>query len=124
MRRRTPRTTMNESRRTDIFRLLGLARRAGAVVSGTEAVRGAIRQGEARLILMADDASSGQLDKVRRTLMNRPIPRANLGDRAILGAAVGRAPVSVVAVTGASFAEQIQRMLDTPGGGVPCEAEE
>lgn len=102
---------MERSRRPEILRLLGLARRAGAVVSGTEAVRGALRQGEARLVLMAEDASASQLDKVRRTLVNRPIPRATLGDRAMLGAAVGRSPVSVVAVTDPSFAKGIAAKL-------------
>ena len=115
---------MNGSPRAEALRLLGLARRAGAVVSGTEAVRGAVRQGEARLILMAADASDGQLDKVRRTMMNRPIPRATLGDRAILGTAVGRAPVSVVAVTGASFAKQVQRLLGLDDDTSPGAAEE
>ena len=115
---------MDKKRRTEVLRLLGLARRAGAVVSGTEAVRGVIRQGEARLILMAEDASSPQLQKVRRTLKNRPVPWGSLGDRAILGAAVGRAPVSAVAVTSASFADQIQLKLGVDGSGVPGEAEE
>ena len=115
---------MDVSRRTEILRLLGLARRAGLVVFGTEAVRGAIRQGEARLVLMAGDASALQLDKVRRTLVNRPIPQARLGDRAMLGAAVGRGPVSAVAVTGASFADEVRLKLDMAGGDVPGEAEE
>ena len=114
---------MEGSRRADVLRLLGLARRAGAVVSGTEAVRGAIRQGEARLILMAEDAAAPQLEKVRRTLKNRAVPQVVLGDQAILGAAVGRAPVSAVAVTGASFAAEIQRKL-AAAGGAPGDAEE
>jgi len=115
---------MDGKRRTEVLQLLGLARRAGAVVSGTEAVRGAVRQGEARLVLMAGDAAGPQARKVERTLENRPIPRAVLGDRAILGAAVGRAPVSAVAVTGASLAEQIRRKLDLASDGVPDDAEE
>ena len=115
---------MTGKRRTEILRLLGLARRAGVVVSGMEAVRGAIRQGEARLVLMAEDAAGPQLDKVRRTLVNRPIPQACLGDRATLGAAVGRGPVSVVAVTGASLADQVQLKLDMASRGAPGEAEE
>ena len=115
---------MNGSPGTEVLGLLGLARRAGAVVSGTEAARNAIRQGEARLVFMAEDAADQQLEKVRRTLVNRPIPQAILGDRAILGAAVGRGPVSVVAVTGASFAKQMRRLLDLTGDGVTGEAEE
>jgi ribosomal protein L7Ae-like RNA K-turn-binding protein len=88
-------------------RLLGLARRAGAVASGTEAVRRAIREGEAQLVLMATDASSVQLDKVRKTLRDRAIPQVVLGDRDTLGAALGMSPVSAVAVTSASFAGRL-----------------
>ena len=40
-----------------VMQLLGLARRAGAVAPGTEAVRQAIRGGHARLVLFAADAS-------------------------------------------------------------------
>ena len=115
---------LDRNRRTEVLRLLGLARRAGAVVSGTEAVRGAIRRGEARLSLMAEDASDPQLKKIRRTLKSRPIPWGSLGDRAILGAAVGQGPVSAVAVTGASLAKQVRLKLELGGGRVQVEAEE
>ncbi len=108
----------------EALRLLGLARRAGAVVCGAEATRRAVRQGEARLVLMARDASSVQLDKVRSALRNRPIPRAILGDRATLGGAVGRERVSAVAVTARTFAEQLRRKLDmVAADGSPNESE-
>lgn len=74
------------------MQLLGLARRAGAVAPGTEAVRQAIRGGEARVVLLAGDASQVQLDKVEKILRTRSIPSARLGDRTTLGAAVGLAP--------------------------------
>jgi ribosomal protein L7Ae-like RNA K-turn-binding protein len=90
-----------------VMQLLGLARRAGAVAPGTDAVRHAIRAGEARVVLFAGDASQAQLDKIGRTLHERRIPRARLGDRNALGAAVGLAPLSAVAVTDASLAEQV-----------------
>ena len=98
---------MIQSRRPSAHRLLGLARRAGAVAPGTEAVRRAIREGEALLILMAGDASSVQMDKIRKTLHDRPIPQVILGDRNTLGAAVGLAAVSAVAVTNRSLADRL-----------------
>ncbi len=78
---------------------------------GTEAARRAVREGDARLILMAGDASGVQLDKIRNLLKNRAVPWETLGDRATLGAAVGRGPVSAVAITAPSLADAIQRML-------------
>jgi ribosomal protein L7Ae-like RNA K-turn-binding protein len=96
---------MKESQRPSTFRLLGLARRAGAVAPGTDATRRSIRRGEARLVLMAKDASSVQMDKIRKLMVKRPIPQAVLGDRATLGAAIGKGPTSAIAVTDESFAK-------------------
>lgn len=103
-----------EPRARSALRLLGLARRAGAVAPGTEAVRRAIREGEARLILFAKDASSVQLEKIETTLHDRTIPRAVLGDRNALGAAVGLARLSAVAVTDPSLADRLAIALEEP----------
>ena len=98
--------------RPEVFRLLGLARRAGAVAPGTDATRRAIRRGEARLVLMAGDASRVQLDKIRKELNNRPIPQIIVGDRATLGAAIGKAPMTAVAVTDESLAARLLQDLN------------
>jgi ribosomal protein L7Ae-like RNA K-turn-binding protein len=112
-------------REVDAFRLLGLARRAGAVVHGIDQARRALQEGRARLILMAADASGVQLEKIRRLLDNRSIPQARLGDRATLGAAIGTGPVSAVAVTVATFAEELQRVLEAAAAdAAPEKAEE
>jgi ribosomal protein L7Ae-like RNA K-turn-binding protein len=94
------------------MQLLGLARRAGAVAPGTEAVRQAVREGEARVVLLAGDAAPGQLDKIARTLKDRSIPTAHVGSRDTLGAAVGLAPLSALAVTNASLAGQVVAELN------------
>ena len=108
----------------DALGILGLARRAGRVSGGTEVVRQAIRDGRAKLVVMATDASDTQLDKIRSTIHNRTIPQVHLGDRNMLGAAIGSAPLAAVAVTDASFAA---RLLEELGrgerGGAPDESE-
>ena len=103
---------MKAKGRPEVFRLLGLARRAGAVAPGTDATRRAIRRGEARLVLMAGDASRVQLDKIRKELNNRPIPQIIVGDRATLGAAIGKAPMTAVAVTDESLAARLLQDLN------------
>ncbi len=112
MQRRRRRSRLKGKGRPEVFRLLGLARRAGAVAPGTDATRRAISRGEARLVLMAGDASRVQLDKIRKELSNRPIPQVILGDRATLGAAIGKAPVAAVAVTDESLAARLLRDLN------------
>ena len=113
-----------ESRTTSALRLLGLARRAGAVAPGTDAVRRAIREGEAQLVLIAGDASSTQVDKVRTTMHDRTIPQVILGDRNTLGAALGLGPLTAVAVTSESLAQQLARELEVPRDGGSTDAVE
>ena len=103
---------MTESLRPSASRFLGLARRAGAVVPGTDATRRAIRRGEARLVLMAEDASGVQMDKIRKLMVDRPIPLAVLGDRNTLGAAIGKGPTSAIAVTDESLAKRLLEDLE------------
>lgn len=117
--------TTTEPRARSALRLLGLARRAGAAVPGTEAVRRAIREGEARLILIAKDASSVQLEKIRTTLHDRSIPQAVLGDRNTLGAAIGFARLSAVAITDRALADRLVTELEEArdeGGSDAVEA--
>jgi len=123
---RTPhrRRTMGARGKAEAFRLLGLARRAGAVVPGIDAVRRALREGRARLVLTATDASGVQLKKIRRMLDDRSIPQARLGDRATLGAAIGTGPVSAVAVTVATFAKELQRRLEAEDDDIGAEQAE
>jgi len=103
----------------EVFSLLGLSKRAGAVVAGTDSVRRAVRDGRALLVLIAGDASEVQLDKIRTTMRDRAIPQARLGDRNTLGAAVGGPPLSVVAITDGSLARRLIEGLEraTPKGG-------
>src|SRR5690554_793021 len=65
---------------SDAFSLLGLARRAGTVLVGTDAVRRSIRNGDARLVILAGDASPVQLEKVFRLLRHHEIPHVTVAD--------------------------------------------
>lgn len=94
-----------------MLRLLGLAARAGAILPGTERVREAARAGDARLVVVAGDASGNTRDKLIPLLEARRVPYALAGDRARLGEAVGRAPLGAVAVIDPSFAARIHELL-------------
>jgi ribosomal protein L7Ae-like RNA K-turn-binding protein len=96
--------------------LLGLAQRAGAVERGVDAARRALREGRARLVLIAEDASAAQLKKITGLLEHRSVPWRAAGGQAELGAAVGGAALSAVAITRNEFAEQMLRHLPERGG--------
>lgn len=99
-----------------VLRLLGLAARAGAILPGTERVREAARSGDARLVIVAGDASGNTRDKLIPLLLARGVPHALAYDRALLGEAVGRAPLGAVAVLDASFAARLEQLLAQSAG--------
>jgi ribosomal protein L7Ae-like RNA K-turn-binding protein len=105
-----------DNERSDALELLGLAQRAGAVERGVDAARRAVRDGRARLVLIADDASATQLKKIMGLLEHRPVPRRRVADRAALGAALGAPPLSAVAITRREFAESLLSRLPEGDG--------
>ena len=100
------------NRRTDALRILGLARRAGGLALGTEAVRNGLRDGAVELVLLAEDAAPAQADKVERLLRHGDVPVRRFGRRTELGAAVGGPPYSAVGVTQNGLAVRLLRELD------------
>ena len=87
-----------------------------------DAARRAVREGRARLVLIAEDASAAQLKKIKGLLEHRPVPCRVAGGRDELGAAVGAAGLSAVAITRSEFAEPLLRQLPDDGATVVHEA--
>ncbi len=98
----------------DWLSMLGLARRAGAVVIGEEAAAEAALDHRARLILLAADTASGTAERALRLERERLPVLHTPADRKTLGGAVGYASVAVVAVCDLGFAAGIcQRLAQT-----------
>ncbi|MQA88940.1 MAG: 50S ribosomal protein L7 [Gemmatimonas sp.] len=91
--------------------LLGLSRRAGALVSGTHAVRAAVQEGSVHRAILAADAAQGQRGKLIPLLDARRIPYYIGFTREELGAATGRSPVSAVGLTNRALAERAGQLL-------------
>lgn len=86
---------------------LGLARRAGRVASGAEAVREAMRADEARLVWIAADASEGTRDQLAQNAERKRLPVSVALEGAALARAIGLDYVAAVAVTGEPFASEL-----------------
>lgn len=80
------------------LRLLGLGVRAGSVVIGTAGVRAALKRGDVRLVVIADDASPRTHDKVVRLAGARDVPLLTGPSAAELGRRVARATVQAVGI--------------------------
>ncbi len=95
-----------------LLSLLGLAARARATVTGTGAARATVRDGKAAAVLLAADASPTQSRKLIPLLRARGTPFAVCMTQAELGSALGRAPVSAVAVTDSNLARRLMELAD------------
>ena len=101
----------------EALNLLGLAVRAGAVAPGVAQARAAIRAGRARLVILASDAADAQRGKVDRLAQVRGVSLRWGGDRAALGRALGKGPISAVAVLQDEFAQELGRRLSPVDAG-------
>ena len=99
------------------LRMLGLAARAGALVTGTQHVREAVRAGSVRLVLLATDSSDNSREKLVPLLDARRVAYLAVSDRGTLGAAVGKGPLSAVGITVQSFADRIRTELGRDSDG-------
>lgn len=95
--------------------LLGMATRAGAVVTGTERVREAARAGTLQLAVIAADASDNSRGKLLPLLAARGISHVIRFERNELGAAMGRGPLSAVGVMDTALAARLLTLMSAGG---------
>ncbi|GIP46624.1 ribosomal L7Ae/L30e/S12e/Gadd45 family protein [Paenibacillus sp. DXFW5] len=90
---------------------LGLAMRAGKLVTGDEIVLKAIRSGEAKLVILAGDASANTQKKFRDKCGTYKIPLMIGFDRETLGGSVGKPERVVLALIDQGFTELIRKAI-------------
>lgn len=101
--------------------LLGLARRAGAVVAGFEKVKAALRGGEVGVLVQADDAADDGRQKIQALAraVGSQVRVLQFCGAADLGAAVGREAAVHVGIAPGRFAEgltqEVQRLAGLRG---------
>lgn len=91
---------------------LGLAMKAGQVMSGEFSVEKAIREGIARLVIVAEDASANTKKKFKNSCQFYRVPYVEFGDKDMLGNAIGKQFRATLAVTDAGFAKSLCKKLD------------
>ncbi len=94
------------------LRLIGLARRAGKLEIGEEAVGKAARAGKTRLILLAGDASENASKRAEGFAFTGKAPLVVLAaSKEELGTALGLMGPAMVAVTDAGLAASVAQKL-------------
>ncbi|MFB1081070.1 YlxQ family RNA-binding protein [Jeotgalibacillus sp. JSM ZJ347] len=92
--------------------LLGLATRAGKVISGEELVVKEIRNSKAKLVLLSEDASANTKKKVTDKASYYQVPVRMINDRYLLGQLIGKDARVTVAVLDKGFADKLISLLD------------
>ena len=85
---------------------IGLAMKAGAVVSGDFAAEKTLNAGKARLMLLDSTCSDATRDRYERLCMRRKVPVLYVAE---LGERIGRPGRKIAAVTNESFQSMILR---------------
>lgn len=83
---------------------LGLAKRAGKVITGTEMVQDAVRSGKALMVIAASDISDNSRKKLTNTCAHYNTELFEYADMQMLSAALGQKKlITSVAITDENF---------------------
>jgi len=94
-----------------IINLLGMARKSGQLVSGSNNVLQELGHPQARLLIVAADAAAGTAEKIIQKAQGYDVPWVRLFDKEKLGRAVGREERSHIVITDVDFASNLRLEL-------------
>ncbi|MDT7014584.1 L7Ae/L30e/S12e/Gadd45 family ribosomal protein [Levilactobacillus namurensis] len=92
------------------LQLLGLIRRAGKLVTGESFVLAAVRDGSAKLVLMANDTGASSQKQFRDKTASYQVPLDETFTKDQLSTAIGSAR-TVIAITDPGFVRKLQQLL-------------
>ncbi len=104
-----------------IYSFMGLAAKAGKLLSGDETCERAIKSGKVHLVIVSEDASDNTKKKFRDMCSYRSIELREFGEKELLGRFSGKSIRSVIAIMETNFAGHLMEMIDNRGiehGGV------
>lgn len=96
-----------------IYSFLGLAVKAGKLLSGDDTCERAIRSGRADLVIIAEDASDNTRKKFESIGSTKGIELKSFGRKELLGRYTGKGIRSVLVITEKQFAKHIGEMIDS-----------
>ena len=98
----------------NILRFLGLAAKAGKVISGFDQVESCLRKGNAKLLIISTDISKNTLSRLldigEEESVNMP-DAFSFSTMFELGRAIGKPDRAIVAVADQGFADKLTAML-------------
>lgn len=98
---------MNEK----VYSMIGLAQKAGKLVSGDEICEVTIKSKKCFLVIIAKDASDRTKKKYNDICQYRNIKVLEFGEKEKLGSQIGKGIRSVVALKDVNFANKIEELI-------------
>lgn len=95
-----------------ILQFLGLATRARKLVTGEELVISEVRRGNAKLVIVAEDASENTRKKLHDKCNSYNVPVRVGASRYEIGHAIGKEARVVLAITDNGFAKKMTSLFD------------
>ena len=96
-----------------VFSMLGLAMKAGKVVSGEFSTEKAIKSGKAHMVIVAEDASDNTKKKFKNMCDFYQVPIYFYKDKDTLGHAMGKEFRASLVILDEGFAKGIRKHIDT-----------
>lgn len=99
--------------RDNILSLIGLATKAGRIVSGEFMTEKEVKSGKAALVIVAGDSSDNTKKKFQNMCEYYKVPIHFYGDKDTLGHAMGKEFRASLAILDEGFAKGIRKHMDT-----------
>lgn len=99
-------------RNDKVLNLVGLAQKAGRLVSGEFMTEKAVKTGDAALVILAGDASENTKKKFRNMCEFYEVPLRIHAEKDYLGHAMGKELRASLAVTDEGLAQAIMKKMD------------
>ena len=100
-----------KSNEEKIYSYLGLATRAGKIVSGDDSTLLELKRGNVKLVIVAEDASNNTKKLFKDKSSYRNVPYVYFSTTLQLGLSIGKAPRAAVGVKDEGFANKVIELL-------------
>lgn len=99
-----------------VYRLLGLATRAGKIAFGTESVLDTITRKKAKLVIIACDAADRTKKNIERVALENNTKVREFGTIELISKYIGKDNKAIVAIKDVNFSNEMIKIID--GGEV------
>lgn len=96
-----------------IYRLLGLCMKAGRLLSGSEQIKTAVKDGKGILLILAEDSSERTKEEYIRLAKLSGITWRIFGEKEKLGHAVGKGIRAAILISDNGFGTSLLQRIDT-----------